>query len=85
MDHQENGKALDRYLSPIDVWAMAFGAIVGFGYTSAAAWKLAKAEGNRRTVLTGAAGTAISALFAWCSLCRGWPPWRPWAARPSCC
>ena len=42
----------------------SFGAIVGFGYTSAAAWKLAKAEGNRRTVLTGAAGTAISALLA---------------------
>ena len=42
----------------------AFGAIVGFGYTSAAAWKLAKAEGNRRVVRTGAVGTAVSALFA---------------------
>lgn len=31
----------------------SFGAIVGFGYSSAAAWKLARAEGNRRTMITG--------------------------------
>jgi len=42
----------------------AFGAIVGFGYTSAAAWKIARAEGNRRRLVLGIIGTAISILFA---------------------
>ena len=42
----------------------SFGAVVCFGYTSAAAWKQAKAEGNRRIVITGIAGTVISASFA---------------------
>ncbi|MBO5496365.1 MAG: hypothetical protein J5967_03095 [Oscillospiraceae bacterium] len=41
----------------------SFGAIVGFGYTSAAAWKIARAEGNRRTRITGAVGAAVSLLF----------------------
>ena len=41
----------------------SFGAIVGFGYTSAAAYKIAKTEGNRKAMLTGAAGTAVSVLF----------------------
>ena len=41
----------------------SFGAIVGFGYTSAAAWKIARAEGKRRTQITGAIGSAISLLF----------------------
>ena len=42
----------------------SFGAIVGFGYTSAAAWKIAKTEGNTKRVVMGIVGTAISALFA---------------------
>ena len=41
----------------------SFGAIVGFGYTSAAAYKIATTEGNRRVMVTGAIGTAISVLF----------------------
>ena len=41
----------------------SFGAIVGFGYSSAAAWKLARAEGNRRTMITGLIGTILSAIF----------------------
>jgi Amino acid transporters len=41
----------------------SFGAIVGFGYTSAAAWKVAKTQGNKITVLTGLIGTVISAIF----------------------
>ena len=41
----------------------SFGAIVGFGYTSAAAWKVAKTEGNKITVLTGSIGTIISVVF----------------------
>jgi len=42
----------------------AFGAIIGFGYTSAAAWKMGRTEGDRRAVACGAAGTVISAVFA---------------------
>ncbi len=38
----------------------SFGAIVGFGYTSAAAYKIAKSEGNKKTTVTGLIGTVIS-------------------------
>ena len=41
----------------------SFGAIVGFGYTSAAAYKIARTEGKSRTIVTGAIGTVISAAF----------------------
>jgi signal transduction histidine kinase/CheY-like chemotaxis protein len=41
----------------------SFGAIVGFGYTSAAAWKLAAKEKNRRVWITGCIGTGISVVF----------------------
>ena len=41
----------------------SFGAVVGFGYTSAAACKIAKTEGKTSRVVLGAVGTAISALF----------------------
>ena len=42
----------------------SFGAIVGFGYSSAAAWKIAKSEGNRRVMGTGLVGTVLSVIFA---------------------
>ena len=41
----------------------SFGAIIGFGYSSAAAWKIAKAEGNRGTAATGLIGTVLSVVF----------------------
>ena len=41
----------------------SFGAIVGFGYTSAAAYKIARTEGNKKTMVTGLVGTAISVMF----------------------
>ena len=41
----------------------SFGAIIGFGYTSASAWKLARADGNRKIAVMGALGTAISVVF----------------------
>ena len=41
----------------------SFGAIVAFGYTSAAAWKIAKTENNKTAAVTGLIGTAISVLF----------------------
>ena len=42
----------------------SFGAVVGFGYTSTAAYKLSKAENNRGIMATGLAGAVISAVFA---------------------
>ena len=42
----------------------SFGAIIGFGYTSAAAWKIARAENNRRIMITGITGAVLSAAFA---------------------
>ena len=41
----------------------SFGALVGFGYTSASAWKIAKLENNRRIVITGMIGTIITIAF----------------------
>ena len=41
----------------------AFGAIVAYGYTSAASYKIAKAEGNYRIMATGLIGLVISVLF----------------------
>ena len=41
----------------------SFGAIVGFAYTSAASWKLARMENNRTIVVTGIVGTLITAAF----------------------
>ncbi len=42
----------------------SFGAIVGFGYTSAAAYKLSKAENNRGVMVTSMIGTVITVAFA---------------------
>ena len=41
----------------------SFGAVVGYSYTSASAWKAARIKGDRRVVVTGAIGTIISGLF----------------------
>ena len=37
MNKQDGAKALDRYLSPLDVWAIAFGCMVGWGVFAMAA------------------------------------------------
>ena len=42
----------------------SFGAIAAYGYTSAAAYKIARTEGNRKIMLTGFLGAAISVVFA---------------------
>lgn len=41
----------------------AFGAIVAYGYTSAAAYKIAKTESNSRIMAAGMFGTVVSVLF----------------------
>ncbi len=45
-----------------------FGAIVGFGYTSAAAYRIAKKEKNTRIARTGIIGTVITGAFAFVQL-----------------
>ncbi|MBQ2659041.1 MAG: amino acid permease [Erysipelotrichaceae bacterium] len=41
----------------------SFGAIVGYGYTSAATCKIAKTENNKKMMTAGILGAAISAVF----------------------
>ena len=42
----------------------SLGAVIGFGYTSLSAWKLARRNGSRLFTLTGAAGAIASVTFA---------------------
>ena len=42
----------------------SLGAIIGFGYTSASTWKIARRIGSRRFAVTGLAGLVISVAFA---------------------
>lgn len=42
----------------------SFGAVIGYGYTSASTLKIAKAENNGTIYVTGMIGTVISAAFA---------------------
>ena len=51
----ERTNALDRYLSPLDVWGMAFGVIVG--------WGVFAMPGNTFLPLAGPAGTVIAMLI----------------------
>ena len=46
----------------------SFGAIIGFGYCSAAAYKLSRAEGKRKTTVTGLIGLFISIVFLFVQL-----------------
>lgn len=50
--------ALNRFVD-----LTSFGAIIGFGYASAAAYKRAKEVGNKAVTVTGMAGLLISAVF----------------------
>ena len=52
----ENKKALDRYLSPIDVWSMAFGCMVG--------WGVFAMPGSTFLPITGPAGTVIGMVIS---------------------
>ena len=41
----------------------SLGAVIGFGYTSASAWKIARKTGDRRFVVLGAVGSIASVAF----------------------
>ena len=55
MDEQNRTKGLDRYLSPVDVWAMAFGVMVG--------WGVFAMPGNTFLPVAGPAGTLIAMVI----------------------
>ena len=55
MDEQNRGKALDRYLSPVDVWAMSFGCMVG--------WGAFVMPGTTFLPVAGPAGTILSMMI----------------------
>ncbi|MCR4591331.1 MAG: hypothetical protein K5668_10990 [Lachnospiraceae bacterium] len=63
----------------------SFGAIVGFGYTSASAYKLAKMEGKSAIKITGFAGTILSVIFIIVQLVPRLTPWNPCVPKRSCC
>ena len=52
----EQNKPLDRYLSPIDVWGMAFGCMVG--------WGVFAMPGNTFLPVAGPAGTLIAMMIS---------------------
>ena len=54
-EKQEKAAALDKYLSPVDVWAMAFGVMVG--------WGMFAMPGNTFLPLAGPAGTTIAMVI----------------------
>ena len=55
MEFSDEGKPLDRYLNRTDVWAMAFGCMVG--------WGVFAMPGTRFLPVAGPAGTAIALLI----------------------
>ena len=52
MQKRDMTKPLDRYLSPVDVWAMSFGCMVG--------WGVFAMPGNTFLPVAGPAGTVIA-------------------------
>ena len=58
MDPRHGAVALDRYLSPMDVWAMAFGCMVG--------WGVFAMPGNTFLPVAGPLGTLISMVLGFC-------------------
>jgi amino acid transporter len=64
MTNQENGKALDRYLSPTDVWALAFGCMVGWGVFAMPGTTFLPIAGPAGTVLSLLIGMAVMLMIA---------------------
>ena len=56
MNEQNREKPLDRYLSPVDVWAMSFGCMVG--------WGAFVMPGTTFLPVAGPAGTILSMMIA---------------------
>ena len=65
MEQHKNPKALDRYLSPVDVWAMAFGCMVGWGAFVMPGTTFLPVAGPAGTVLAMAIGALIVLVIGW--------------------
>ena len=63
MDEPNGIKGLDRYLSPIDVWAMAFGVMVGWGAFVMPGTTFLPVAGPAGTVIAMVIGTAIMLII----------------------
>ena len=63
MDENKNVKVLDRYLSPTDVWAMAFGCMVGWGVFAMPGTTFLPVAGPAGTIIAMLIGTAIMLII----------------------
>ena len=59
----DNPKALDRYLSPTDVWALAFGCMVGWGVFAMPGTTFLPVGGPLGTVIAMLIGMAIMLII----------------------
>ncbi|MBR2511792.1 MAG: amino acid permease [Firmicutes bacterium] len=66
MEHYKNKKALDRYLSPVDAWAMAFGCAVGWGALVMPGTTFLPVAGPAGTVIAMIIGMAIMLVIGAC-------------------
>ena len=60
---ENKGKSLDRYLSRLDVWAMAIGIMIGWGAFVMPGTTFLPIAGPLGTILAIAAGTLIMLLI----------------------
>ncbi|MBO5496364.1 MAG: amino acid permease [Oscillospiraceae bacterium] len=64
MDQENRVKPLDRYLSPLDVWGMAFGCMVGWGVFAMPGTTFLPIAGPAGTVIAMAIGMVIMLIIA---------------------
>ena len=67
MDLKENTKGLDRYLSPLDVFGMAFGVMVGWGAFVMPGTTFLPVAGPLGTVIAMVLGTAVILVIGACT------------------
>jgi signal transduction histidine kinase/CheY-like chemotaxis protein len=67
MDHLTDNKALDRYLSPVDVWAMAFGCMIGWGAFVMPGTTFLPVAGPAGTILALLIGMAVMLVIGMCT------------------
>ncbi len=63
MDEQATKKALDRYLTPLDVWAMAFGCMVGWGVFVMPGTTFLPVAGPAGTIMAMGIGTLVMLII----------------------
>ena len=64
MDYTVPTKPLDRYLSPLDVWGMAFGCMVGWGVFAMPGTTFLPVAGPAGTVIAMVVGMIIMLIIA---------------------